>query len=324
MSAAYVLPLWSIALIAPQYPEGLGMLIRINGIDGFKESDLQSINGLNHYIGMRTIEPGDIPELRFMPVILAVLIVAGLGVAAWGKRKPFIAWTVALAAVFAAGVADFWKWGYDYGHNLDPNAIIKIPGMTYQPPVIGSKQLLNFTATSWPASGGWILIAMTVVITVALVLTLRRRSFQPAIAAASLVVAAACAGTGPRPFVLHEDSCDFCRMTISDARYGGEVVTAKGRVHTFDSIECLVSFVRAAQPGALGRVYVIDLQHPGTFVDAGSASFLSGVLISGPMGKATVAFATATDAEAQRAMLGGTMTTWAELLETPASVKAGT
>jgi copper chaperone NosL len=77
MSAAYVLPLWSIALIAPQYPEGLGMLIRINGIDGFKESDLQSINGLNHYIGMKTIEPDAIPELRFMPVILAVLIVAG-------------------------------------------------------------------------------------------------------------------------------------------------------------------------------------------------------------------------------------------------------
>ena len=32
MSAAYVLPLWRIALVAPQYPEGLGMRIRVNGI----------------------------------------------------------------------------------------------------------------------------------------------------------------------------------------------------------------------------------------------------------------------------------------------------
>jgi copper chaperone NosL len=57
-----------------------------------------------------------------------------------------------------AGLADFYCWGYDYGHDLDPEAILKIPGMSYQPPLIGSKQLLNFRATSWPASGGWILV----------------------------------------------------------------------------------------------------------------------------------------------------------------------
>ena len=53
---------------------------------------------------------------------------------------------------------DFYKWEYDYGHDLDPTAAIKIPGMSYQPPLIGTKQLLNFTATSWPASGGWLAI----------------------------------------------------------------------------------------------------------------------------------------------------------------------
>ena len=53
------------------------------------------------------------------------------------------------------GMVEFYRWSYDYGHNLDPNAIIKIPGMSYQPPLIGSKVLLNFTAASWPAAGGW-------------------------------------------------------------------------------------------------------------------------------------------------------------------------
>ncbi|MCU0650108.1 MAG: hypothetical protein MUF00_19120, partial [Gemmatimonadaceae bacterium] len=49
-----------------------------------------------------------------------------------------------------------WYWQYDYGHNLDvENAPIKVPGMTYQPPLFGTKKLLNFTATSWPAIGGW-------------------------------------------------------------------------------------------------------------------------------------------------------------------------
>ena len=57
MSAAFVLPLWRVALFAPQYPEGLGMLIRVNTVEGTKEHDLDNINGLNHYIGMKRIEP---------------------------------------------------------------------------------------------------------------------------------------------------------------------------------------------------------------------------------------------------------------------------
>lgn len=48
---------------------------------------------------------------------------------------------------------DFWLWEYDYGHNLDPHAIIKIEGMSYQPPLFGTEQLLNFTASSYPAIG---------------------------------------------------------------------------------------------------------------------------------------------------------------------------
>ncbi len=56
------------------------------------------------------------------------------------------------------GLVDFYRWGYQYGHNLDPNAAIQVPGMTYQPPIIGYKNLLNFTAYSGPDIGGWIMI----------------------------------------------------------------------------------------------------------------------------------------------------------------------
>ena len=57
-----------------------------------------------------------------------------------------------------AGGIDFYAWEYDYGHNLDTTAAIRIPGMTYQPPLIGTKELLNFTAHSYPSYGGFILI----------------------------------------------------------------------------------------------------------------------------------------------------------------------
>ena len=103
---------------------------------------------------MKEIHPDAIPELRWMPWIVAALVGGGLVAAAANRRVAIAAWMAAFAAVGLAGLYDFWRWGYDYGHDLDPNAIIQVPGMAYQPPVIGSKQLLNFTAHSWPSVGG--------------------------------------------------------------------------------------------------------------------------------------------------------------------------
>ncbi len=153
--ALFVLPMWKVRLEAPQYPQGLGMYIWIDTVTGVEKNDLQNINGLNHYIGMKVIEPDTIPELRFMPWIIVGIVVLGLAAALGGKKWMLYTWTALFLIVALVGLYDFYSWGYDYGHDLDPHAIIKIPGMTYQPPVIGSKKLLNFTAHSWPAIGGW-------------------------------------------------------------------------------------------------------------------------------------------------------------------------
>ena len=170
LALLYLTPLWHIGLKAPQYPEGLGMYIWLSRITGEKPQDLNSINGLNHYIGMKAIVPESFPELRYMPIAVGVLIGLGLLAAAWGHRKALYAWTTVFAAGALAGLADFWRWGYQYGHELNPRAAIKIDGMSYQPPLLGSKQLLNFHATSWPAAGGWIAV---LVLLAAVALTVR-------------------------------------------------------------------------------------------------------------------------------------------------------
>ena len=90
MAVVYVQPLWHIGLQAPQYPEGLGLFIAVNKIVGEKKQDLDSINGLNHYIGMKVIRPDDIPELQYMPKIVAGLIGLGLLTAALGRRRLLI------------------------------------------------------------------------------------------------------------------------------------------------------------------------------------------------------------------------------------------
>lgn len=152
----FVTPLWQISLEAPQYPEGIGMYIRINDVTGQNENDLKNINGLNHYIGMKEIVPESIPELRIMPWVMGALIVLGLTAALTGWRWLGYTWVALFILALLVGLVDFYLWEYDYGHNLNPKAAIRIPGMAYQPPLIGSKKLLNFNASSWPAIGGWV------------------------------------------------------------------------------------------------------------------------------------------------------------------------
>ncbi|MDQ6829426.1 MAG: hypothetical protein M3081_11215 [Gemmatimonadota bacterium] len=175
MAGMFVAPLWSIRLVAPQYPEGLGMQIRVNTVVGLTPTDLGNINGLNHYIGMKVIEPTAIPVLHVMPWVLGVLILGALLAAAVGRRAMLIAWLGAFGVAALAGLGEFWWWEYDYGHHIDfAHAIIKIPGMSYQPPIIGWKQLLNFTAYSWPATGAYLAVVAFALVVVALLLDSRR------------------------------------------------------------------------------------------------------------------------------------------------------
>jgi copper chaperone NosL len=170
MITAYFTPIWEIDLDAPQYPEGLGFEIWINKMTG----DLKTVNGLNHYIGMKTIEPDSIKELKIMPYFLGFIIVFGI-VTALAKSKKLLVILVIIFIIFGiAGALDFYLWEYDYGHNLNPEAAIKIPGMTYQPPLIGSKQLLNFTAYSYPSTGGIIIIVSAIISVVLMFFEIRK------------------------------------------------------------------------------------------------------------------------------------------------------
>lgn len=153
MIAAFFVPIWEIMMWAPQYPEWLHMYIWLDNITG----DVAIINGLNHYIGMKYIKVEMFPEFEIMPSIMMGVIAFGLLMALIGRRIAIWAYLLVLVAAGTAGLVDFYLWSYDYGHNLDPTAAIKVPGMSYQPPLLGSKELLNFIAYSGPAAGGWIM-----------------------------------------------------------------------------------------------------------------------------------------------------------------------
>ncbi|SEL60054.1 hypothetical protein [Parapedobacter koreensis] len=158
--AVIALPIWRIELDAAQYPEGLELLIYSYKLDG----QVDIINGLNHYIGMRTLHADDFIEFTVLPYIIGAYGLAFIAVGAVGRRKLVNMLFVAFLLFGIVAMVDFWMWEYDYGHHLDPNAPIKVPGMAYQPPLIGFKQLLNFGAFSIPAVGGWIFVVCGVLL----------------------------------------------------------------------------------------------------------------------------------------------------------------
>ncbi|WP_202628650.1 hypothetical protein [Sediminibacterium soli] len=156
----WLFPMWRIDLAASQYPEGISMQIWINDIKG----DVDIINGLNHYIGMRTIHKADFREFVYLPIALAGIGIMGLVTLLWNRRSGYYIWTACFLVLAFVSMYDFWKWEYDYGHNLNPEAPIKVPGMAYQPPLIGYKKMLNFHALSQPDIGGWFFIAAGIIL----------------------------------------------------------------------------------------------------------------------------------------------------------------
>ena len=325
LGLAYVLPLWRVSLEAPQYPGGIGMQIWIDTVTGLNPHDLQNINGLNHYIGMQAIVPDSIPELDLMPWLFGGLIVLGLLGATLGKRWGLYVWTGLFALLLAVGFVDYYKWGYDYGHNLSPDAAIKIPGMAYQPPLVGSKQMLNFVAHSWPDTGGFVIFVAFALAVVTSVLEFRRRRTAAAVPTATtgLVVATVLAvgllagcEPGPQPIRYGEDVGAYCRMTISDPRFGAELVTTTGKTFKFDSIECLTGFV-AEHPEvyeAAHSVWVVPFDAPGTLIPVAEAHFLQSAVLPSPMGGGLAAYTTAAAREAARTEKGGAALDWAAVL----------
>lgn len=154
--ATYFTPLWRIDLWAPQYPEGLSMQIWLNKLSG----QVDIINGLNHYIGMAHIKEEMFPEFKILPYCVGFYIVAGLVTAISKSKKILLSFFIFVVLGGVLALYDYWKWGYEYGHNLSPDAAIKVPGMSYQPPMLGYKELLNFGAYSIPDIGGWFFILL--------------------------------------------------------------------------------------------------------------------------------------------------------------------
>lgn len=289
---AYFTPIWFIQLWAPQYPEGLEMQIWINRLSG----DVTIINGLNHYIGMANIEEAMFPELKFLTYVLAGIIALGVVTVIANKKWLLNLFTFILIAFALAAMVDMYLWGYKYGHNLNPHAAIKIEGESYQPPLIGYKQLLNFLALSAPDKGGIALFGAGLLAIVAWIYQLirdrkvkRRLVNQLSLVLFSLLLPSCSPGSDKINYGV--DDCDNCGMKLMDNKFGALLVNDKGKSFSFDDLNCMATYLKENSAVTFNKKLVADFSVPGTLVEAEKAVYLKSEEIKSPMGSGIAAFA---------------------------------
>lgn len=306
-------PIWRIELDAPQYPEGLSLTIHANKIGG----EIDIINGLNHYIGMKTIHAEEFIEFTVLPYIISFYALACVLVIFIKKKKALYFLFGAFILFGIVAMYDFWRWEYDYGHNLDPNAAIIVPGMAYQPPLIGFKQLLNFGAYSIPDVGGWLFISSGLLMAIAVIIEIRHskklKSQNIVLSILPLVLFSftACEVTKPDPIKLNSDHCDNCGMTISNPKFAAELFTQKGRAYKFDDISCMVDYKNDNKDKSNGAsFYVADFLGDNHLIPAETAVYITGENIKSPMGGNIAAFANKESSNTYAVDLMAEYTSW--------------
>ena len=298
----FFLPAWRIDLFAPQYPEGLMMNIWINRLSG----DVDIINGLNHYIGMKPFGDDSFPEFRYLYLIVIFFILFGLLIAITGRSRLLLYFMVVSVIGGCLAMYDFYQWGYEYGHDLNPKAAIQVPGLSYQPPVFGHKRLLNFDAYSFPDMGGWLVIGSIVVSFIVYFFEwfqfrkLAKKSPVSRLGSVLLVVfSLTSCSQEPEAIVVGKDMCSHCKMTIVDSKFACELITKQFKVYKFDDLSCMKAMIQGKRDISQGaRLYVMDYLNSGRLLPRNQASLFSSPSYRGPMGGTIIAIAqniTATD-----------------------------
>ncbi len=124
-------------------------------------------------------------------------------------------------------------------------------------------------------------------------------------------------GKLPEPINYGRDECEHCRMIITDNKYGAEVVTEKGKIYKFDSIECLIEF--ALEKNMIGEVkqtiLITDFSKPEELIDAKTAFYVHNDKFKSPMGLNVSAFGAESNMTSFITENGGSKLTWVDVIE---------
>ncbi len=306
---AIMFPIWKIELSAPQYPEGLSLQIWANKLTG----NIETVNGLNHYIGMKTLHAEEFVEFKILPGILIFFSLFGMVVGFVNNRKLLYVWMIMFLIFSVISMADFYYWEYNYGHNLDPTAPIQVPGMAYQPPLLGYKQMLNFGAFSIPDIGGWFFICSGFFMSILTFFQWKKNKKKITKLSSTLITSLsmlftlnACSNE-IKPINYGKDNCSYCKMTIIDKKFGVEIISQKGKTFLMDDLNCAQQFIKegSIDINQIKEIFVNNFNGTGQLINLKQSFLVKNPSLGSPMGGNMAAFSTIVDANKHIKSNGG-------------------
>lgn len=142
------LPYWHMELHAPQYPDNLHLTAHLNHLSG----DVAEIDGLNHYIGMRSLEEAASLERTF-GVYLMIMFVVFLELAGWIHSRWAVLFVIPALLFPAVFLLDLHLWMSHFGRNLDPDAPLSSAIEPFVPPILGVGNIGQFKTVASPGIG---------------------------------------------------------------------------------------------------------------------------------------------------------------------------
>jgi copper chaperone NosL len=123
---------------------------------------------------------------------------------------------------------------------------------------------------------------------------------------------AACNPKGPEPIKLNAENCDFCGMMISDAKFGAELITDKGRIYKFDDVHCMIQYSKDHHI-ANARFFVSIYDKNDALMPAETAYYIQGGDIKSPMMGNCIAFSSEAAAQEYLGKFNAKSVSWDDL-----------
>ncbi|HET9888115.1 MAG TPA: nitrous oxide reductase family maturation protein NosD [bacterium] len=278
-----LVPYWEMTLHAPQYPKGLRVHAYVNRLEG----DVQEIDELNHYIGMRKLD--EAARMERAIAIQAIGVITGLILGAILIHNRLAALLALPALLFPIGfLVDLQVWLWHFGQHLDPHAALSNSVKAFVPPVLGIGRVGQFHTVSVPGQG--LILASIASLLVLVGLWAHRRAYKPlvdqlvektarpemrakrGVAAAAFVLLTTLAHHHAQALDLQElvdDAVPGSKLTVPAGVYNAPVVLAKPIV-----LEAMPgAVIQGGGHGDLVRVLAPDVAIMG-FVIRGTGSNL--------------------------------------------------
>lgn len=138
---------------------------------------------------------------------------------------------------------------------------------------------------------------------------------RPTVILILVLMVAGCTPT-PQPINFGGDLCEHCRMMVTDAQFGSQILNQQTKSFKFDSVECMVAYdLKNTDPENVHSRWVPDFTNPEVWVEAEKAFYLHSDQLRSPMGMFLSAYESEESARVLQADYGGQIISYDEVLK---------